>query len=42
MHTDALTATAVDRGTAPGEHAFIRTARVEDTAETKKATSASA
>tara|TARA_Y100001934_G_scaffold281906_1_gene393347 strand:- start:1787 stop:3718 length:1932 start_codon:yes stop_codon:yes gene_type:complete len=33
MRTDALTATAVDRGTAPGEHAFIHIARVEDTAK---------
>ena len=42
MRTDALTATAVDRGTAPGEHAFIHTDRVENTAKTTKATSAGA
>ena len=42
IRTDALTATVVDRGTTPGEHAFIHTARVEDTAKTTKATSAGA
>ena len=37
MRKDALTAMAVDRGTAPGEHAFIHIARVEDMAKTTKA-----
>ena len=42
MRTDVLTATAVDCETAPGAHAIIHFARVEDTAKTTKATSAGA
>ena len=42
MRTDTLAATAVDRGSSPGEHAFIHIALVEDTAKTTVATSGGA